>query len=70
MWSVESGNDGVGHRGLAEEGREVLVLLGVQVGTGEEDDLVVEKGLADGRHGFGIEGLVEIEAADLGADGA
>ena len=66
---VEPGDDGVGHRGLAEEGGECRVLLGAQVGAREEDDLVVEEGLADGRHRLGVEGLVQVEVAYLGADG-
>ena len=45
---LEPGDDGVGHRDLAEGGGEVLVLLGAQALAGEEDDLVVEQRLADG----------------------
>ena len=66
---LEPGDDGVGDRGLAEECGECGVLLGVQVGAREEDDLVVEEGLADGRHRLGVEGPVEVEVAYLGADG-
>ena len=42
-------------------GREVL--------PGEEDHLVVEQGLPDGRHRRRIERLMEVHVADLGADG-
>ena len=56
--------------GSPKRAAKALCSCGAQVGTGEEDDLVVEEGLADGGHRLGIEGLVEVEAADLGADGA
>jgi hypothetical protein len=46
------------------------VLLGGEVLSREEDDLVVEEGLADGAQRVGIEGVVEVDVADLGADGA
>ena len=67
---LEPGDDGVGHGDLAEERGEFLVLLGGEVLAGEEDDLVVEEGLPDRGQRFGIERLVEVDVADLGADRA
>ena len=67
---LEAGDHGVGHGDLAEGARELLVLLGAEVLAREEDDLVVEERLADGGQRLGVERVVEVEAADLGADGA
>ena len=64
------GNDGVRDGHGAEGGGEVLVLGGREVLAREEDDLVIEQGLADGAQGFGVEGLVQVDVADLGSDRA
>jgi len=60
----------VGVGDLAEVERELLVLGGGEVLAGQEDHLVVQKGLPDGRHRRRVERLMEIDIAYLGADGA
>ena len=41
-----------------------------EVPAREEDDLVVEERLADGAQPLGVERVVEVDVADLGADRA
>jgi len=66
---VDARDDRVGVGQLAEGGGEALVLGGGEVLLGEEDDLVVEQGLADGAHGGRFELDVEVEAADHPTNG-
>ena len=63
-------DDRVRDRDRAERCGEFLVLARGQMLAGEEDDLVVEQRLADGRQRVGVERLVQVDAADLGSDGA
>ncbi len=67
---LEARDHGVGDGDLAEGGGEFLVLVGGQVLAREEDHLVVEEGLADGGQRLGVERLVQVDVADLGADRA
>jgi hypothetical protein len=53
---------------LAEAAREDLVALGIELLVAEEDDAVVEQGLADVADGGVIEVLADIDIVDLGAD--
>ena len=47
-----------------------LCSTGEKMLAGEEDDLVVEEGLADGAQRLGVERVVEVDVADLGTDRA
>ena len=58
------------HRDRPERGGEFLVLGRREVLAREEDDLVVEEGLADGAQRLGVERVVEVDVADLGTDRA
>ncbi len=67
---LDSGDHRVRHGDRAEGGGELLVLGRGEMLAREEDDLVVEEGLADGRQRLGVEGLMQVDAADFGSDRA
>ena len=54
---------------LAEAAREGLVARHVQLLVAEEDDAVVEQGLADVADGTLVEVRADVDIVDLGADG-
>jgi hypothetical protein len=67
------GDDGrvVGvHEDVAEAARERLVLGGVELLVAEEDDAVIEEGAPDGRHARVGEIGAQVDAVDLGPQGA
>ena len=55
---------------LAEAAREGLVARHVELLVAEEDDAVVEQGLADVADGALVEVRADVDIVDLGADGA
>ena len=55
---------------LAEAPREGLVALGIELLVTEEDDAVVEQGLADVADGGLVQLLADVDVVNLGADGA
>ena len=67
---LDPGDDRVSLGGLTEEPGEGLVLVGVEVLSREEDHLALQPHLADGGDGVGGEIGAEVDAPDLGADGA
>ena len=55
---------------VAEAPRQPLVLLGIELLVPEEDDAVIEERLADLGHGRVVEIAAQVDAMDLGAEGA
>ncbi|HEY7073605.1 MAG TPA: hypothetical protein VH479_26000, partial [Acidimicrobiales bacterium] len=67
--AVDPRYDRVPLGGLPEARGEGQVRIGVQVLAGEEHDLAVEPHPTDGGHGGVVDGA-QVQAPDLGADGA
>ena len=67
---ADTGYHRMGVGDLPEVGGEALVLLGIEMSSGEEDDLVCQQRPSDGGDGLLAQWLVKVEAADLRSDGA